>query len=766
MTRGRYHTFTWSELHVLWQGTVRNLINLILDALFATCDDADECQVLLEKIDLALWLYARPLATVRGKPKSRGLSSMLAREGPYEGRRVCHTTKLDLYSLSLALVAIVQSTTRLPEDVCKAAALYLNWVRLTRNRDPETGEEQLSESQLVQSDRMLLRAVNQVTIAFPEYKCDTGKWHRNFEFSRITRLHGLGHQEDTGENAHKEVKNVKTNMKREEMQIVKCSLDGMGLRMGRANAQLRDTLLCHHVCSGNVKDAKLLLASGVPPTARDRSKTPAIVLASRAGSFACVELLLERRASIDARGPHNDSALTAACQGGHPQCLQLLLKAGAKALGGDALHGLLNSRSNQLTAGEWACVRAEAASAEARTARVANAAAASDAAARAARYVQCATHVSGCLGVEVKAPPPSRATWNRLDPRFHRLRPSCRTLKWDEVAVGSVLCQRQPFLRQLRKALHLRLAYKAPGEGQYGHWKDAACRVTDLPDLPALMPNSVDVHPGILLGSEAPSTYRMRVHALSSINLPFDARDRTAPRCAAFEGDGAFPYYYGILKLFFSLWFKGEQHEMCLVHWLIPASREFAGAEDAAERAAATAATAAAAAAAAGGEAELQEDGYGDDEEEDDEDRYDTTDEDEDEEEEDGEEEEAADDDGAASPASETDETDEDEDAAADEDEDAAAGGTGGEAAGGEVGNCKLTELVYALLPASQRDRDEARRKKRRRGQQSYATRNFYEVVPVSEILFSVPIWPAKLDSVGDMYDPKRFLLNEYGWGL
>ena len=27
--------------------------------------------------------------------------------------------------------------------------------------------------------------------------------------------------------------------------------------------------------------------------------------------------------------------------------------------------------------------------------------------------------------------------------------------------------------------------------------------------------------------------------------------------------------------------------------------------------------------------------------------------------------------------------------------------------------------------------------------------------MPVSEILFSVPIWPAKLDSVGDMYDPE-----------
>lgn len=42
--------------------------------------------------------------------------------------------------------------------------------------------------------------------------------------------------------------------------------------------------------------------------------------------------------------------------------------------------------------------------------------------------------------------------------------------------------------------------------------------------------------------------------------------------------------------------------------------------------------------------------------------------------------------------------------------------------------------------------------------------RDFYQVVPIDDILFSVPIWPA--DLWDDLTDPARFLLNEHGWGM
>ena len=35
--------------------------------------------------------------------------------------------------------------------------------------------------------------------------------------------------------------------------------------------------------------------------------------------------------------------------------------------------------------------------------------------------------------------------------------------------------------------------------------------------------------------------------------------------------------------------------------------------------------------------------------------------------------------------------------------------------------------------------------------------------MPISEILFSVPIFPA---NVWELDDPGAFLLNEYGWGF
>ena len=71
--------------------------------------------------------------------------------------------------------------------------------------------------------------------------------------------------------------------------------------------------------------------------------------------------------------------------------------------------------------------------------------------------------------------------------------------------------------------------------------------------------------------------------------------------------------------------------------------------------------------------------------------------------------------------------------------------------------------LYYAHLPPSQRQKDEAA-KKRRRPPKAYESRNFYQVVPLSQLLFQVPIFPADLRE--DPLDATSFLLNRYGWGI
>ena len=45
----------------------------------------------------------------------------------------------------------------------------------------------------------------------------------------------------------------------------------------------------------------------------------------------------------------------------------------------------------------------------------------------------------------------------------------------------------------------------------------------------------------------------------------------------------------------------------------------------------------------------------------------------------------------------------------------------------------------------------------------SYASRSFYQVMPVSEILYRVPVFPA---DIWDIEDPAQFVLAEHGWGL
>ena len=67
----------------------------------------------------------------------------------------------------------------------------------------------------------------------------------------------------------------------------------------------------------------------------------------------------------------------------------------------------------------------------------------------------------------------------------------------------------------------------------------------------------------------------------------------------------------------------------------------------------------------------------------------------------------------------------------------------------------RMPHLVYAHLPANQRDKDEYAR--RGRGPpKAYPTRNFYQVKPISEILFRQGIFPV---DIWDIDDPKSFFL-------
>lgn len=220
-----------------------------------------------------------------------------------------------------------------------------------------------------------------------------------------------------------------------------------------------------------------------------------------------------------------------------------------------ALKGLCSSSCGKLTPGEWAHVGG---------------------------HTRCIVAVSVALGCEVRAPPPSRMRWARSDSSKHRLRPRQRTLCIAELRKSSELCRKHPSLLELKKALHLFLANKPKGAGQYGHVHDAACLASDLPDLVAMrgepLPVEISVHPGVRLGAQAPTEYRARVAALPTIDarLQSDA----APQCAAFAGDKEHNFYYGIVCLFFSLEFGGLLQELCLVRWLVVESAEFADAED------------------------------------------------------------------------------------------------------------------------------------------------------------------------------------------
>ena len=85
-----------------------------------------------------------------------------------------------------------------------------------------------------------------------------------------------------------------------------------------------------------------------------------------------------------------------------------------------------------------------------------------------------------------------------------------------------------------------------------GHIHDAACLAGDLPALPngEALPDELTIHPGVHLGSEAPTAYRARVAALPTITAELLKED--APHAAAFAGDDAHDFYYGMIPIIFS----------------------------------------------------------------------------------------------------------------------------------------------------------------------------------------------------------------------
>ena len=719
-----YMVYTWSELHIIWQGIVPRVINGALTQLEGRADDWLE---LLQQVDRAWRRWASGLASVRGKTKAGGPSRLLAREGE---TRLCRVTKYDIYGLALFFHALAASTDLLDDDALKGIARMWAWVKLTRSRDAATGQRQHTASQLARSAPMLESALRPLKRTFDD-AFGTSKVHRGFHFEGIIKEQGNDHDEDTGESTHKYRKrdSKDSNQKNEHMQMAERTEEREGLLFGRRMVRLRDGLLCDAARVGCLADVRALLQSGVPPTACDADETPALILAAGAGRARVVKLLLRSGAAIDVRDKQHASALTAACRHGHPRCVQLLLDCASQTLPPTAADALLTSRSNHLTPGEWAL------------------------AGGALRHLECARLLSGALGRAVTAAPPSRLHWQHADPMRHRLQPlrgAVRHLDLSRLKRGSRLCRAHPFLLELRKALHLYLANK-PREYGPGHVYDAACDKSDLPDLDHPLPERLDVHPGVRLGEGGRIEDRERVRAAPTIEalLGSDA----APHGAVFAGDSAHTEYRGIARIFLSFTYGGRRHEVGLFHWLVVEKDEFDGAEDLPpppedeEEEGGD----------EGGEEE-EESGEGEGEEGEDEaahesdpeegsDQYYTDDDDDDDD--------ASDDDDDGAGGSEPSESETDEESGEESEGEDAQSDAGDE-------SWRLPELVYAHLPANQRDRDEAARKGK--GDiRCYASRNFYQVMPIQEIRCRATLFPA---DVWDIDDPERFLLCADGWGM
>ena len=748
-----YGTYTWSELHAVWQGVIRNIIDQVLKRLY---EEADDAEALLLQLDAAFLRWASGFASVRGKAKARGLSALLARDtkGPW---RLARVTKLDTYGLVLFFRPLVAS---LLDDKANAGiAYYWQWVRLARTRNVLTGEHELTESQLNEANPLMLKALDKLKPAFPDYGFETGKVHDHFHFPGLFEEHAGDTDEATGEAKHAEFKadSKASNQRNEHMQMAVRTEEREGLKMGQRMAKLRDEMLCLAVHANDLEAVRLFLQTSVPADACDAYGTPAIVLAATEGHKRCLKALLDAGAAIDARGPHNRSALTAACRNGNVKSLKLLLRVAKSVLKPAEARALMTSESNGRTPGQWAL---EAAAMGMQGA------------------IECVSAMSAALGIAVSPAPPSMrvAAADRRQPSLMLPEPAPRrSLQLSELQRGSPLCRKYPFLAELRKALHLYLANKPRSHGP-GHSMDAACAVTDL-SRDVTLPAEVTLHPGMRFGCEPPPELRTRVLAAPTLSAKLGSS--AAPHCAAFEGDDHHHYYYGIICLFFSVEFREVLHELCLVHWLVVEHAEFAGAEDADD------------AAAGNGDGVGNGDGDGDGGGDDEDEVLDVSDEDlslygSDDDEGAGELEagpgELEDDGGPVDVGSGESEAETVEEEQADEADEA-------EEAEEAEADWRMPRLLYAHLPPNERDREAYERelqalrdrleqatseaeaalakraleKRIEKGCKMYKTRNFYQVKPISEALFRQGVFP---EDIWDIDDPASFLLAEEAHGM
>ena len=717
-----YWVFTWSELHIVWQGTMTNVINQVLEKIF---NDADDAQALLVQLDRAYLRWGSGFASVRGKAKARGLSALLARDG---GKvRLARVTKLDIYGLALFFRPLVASL--LGTDANAGLAHYWHWVRLVRHRNVETGQHELSESQLDSANPLLERALDRLKPAFPDYGFETSKFHNSFHFPRLHKKHGADHDEASGEFTHSDRKadSKASNQKNEHMFMAVRTEEREGLMIGQRMTTLRDRMLCRAVCTNDLGAVRRFLQTGVPPDAHDADEVPAVVLAAGAGRARCLRILLDAGAAIDARGEHNASAFTVACRSGRIKCLRLLIQRARKVLDAPGAHALMTSASRGLSPGQWALESG---------------------------HIDCVAALSAALGVEVRRAIPSirMAALDKLGgPSLMPPEPGpLHRLQLSDLRRGSDLCRRCPFLLELRKALHLYLANK-PREFGPGHRFDAACAMSDLPSE-ITVPDEVTLHPGMRLGREPPPELRERVHAAPTLSAKLGSA--AALHCAAFEGDDHHDHYYGMICLFFSAEFCGHVHKLCLVHWLVFDDTMFAGAEDE-DAGAEDEGAEGEEDAGAEGEAWAADDdevlSVHDEEETEMLSQYSSDDADE--------ADEAEDDEcgpvDVGSGESEA-ETVEDEGA-----EDGEVGEEGEEAEEPET-EWRMRRLVYAPLPPNQRDRDEYARQGKG-APKAYRTRNFYQVMPISEILFRQGVFP---EDIWDIDDPASLWLAEEAHGM
>ena len=79
---------------------------------------------------------------------------------------------------------------------------------------------------------------------------------------------------------------------------------------------------------------------------------------------------------------------------------------------------------------------------------------------------------------------------------------------------------------------------------------------------------------------------------------------------------------------------------------------------------------------------------------------------------------------------------------------------------------CAEVVIVYAHLPPNQRDRDVAAARGRA-PPKAYASRNSYQLKPIEDICFRIPLNHSGLQIFGTIYiNPTRFLLVADAWGL